>query len=138
MFIENSSWTAQMHQSMPYTCYLGILAGTLNNQFTLKLPYREMLVGNVMLPAIHGGVISGFLESCILVHTQQALSLEKIPQPIDFSLDYLRAGRPLDCYAQALIKRQGRRVSSVEVKAWQDDAQKEIAIGRATLLMPEM
>ena len=51
---------------------------------------------------------------------------------IDFSLDYLRAGRHQDTFAECLVWRQGNRLfANVAITAWQNRAINRIAIARA-------
>jgi acyl-coenzyme A thioesterase PaaI-like protein len=40
--------------------------------------------------------------------------LPRLPKTIDFTVDYLRSGRPRDAYGRARITRLGRRYASVQ------------------------
>ena len=64
----------------------------------------------------------------------------QMPQPalakvIDFSLDYMRAGHDRDTFAICRISRQGRRIGSCSVLAWQERKSKPIAQARAHFLL---
>ncbi len=83
------------------------------------MPYQEKLIGNPRLPAIHGGVIAGFAESAAMLHLIQTLRGNKLPKSIDFSIDYLRAGRPEETFASCEVVRLGSRVAMVQVRCWQ-------------------
>jgi acyl-coenzyme A thioesterase PaaI-like protein len=63
-------------------------------------------------------------------------SLPPLPKTIDFTVDYLRAGLPRDCYARARVMRSGRRYASVQVEAWQDNRDRPFALGALHCLMP--
>ena len=89
------------------------------DELTAVMPYHEKLVGNPMLPALHGGATAAFLEVAAVIElgwtglwksvetgtlTPEAIAqgdLIKIPKTIDFSVDYLRLGLPRDAYARA-------------------------------------
>ena len=94
---------------------------------TVILPFSEHLIGNVQLPAIHGGVLGALLEITALAQLSLTQGLARQPRPIDVTVEYLRSGRPLDTYARASIKRLGRRVANVQVEAWQEERARPIA-----------
>jgi acyl-coenzyme A thioesterase PaaI-like protein len=107
-------------QRIPYARFLGVRLELHGDEMTGVLPFAEHLIGNPMLPALHGGVIGAFMEMTAL---GQLLIVEKLmrqPRPVDVSIDYLRSGRPVDTFARALIKKVGRRIANVQVEAWQD------------------
>ena len=107
-------------QRIPYAQFLGVRLELHGDEMTGVLPFAEHLIGNPMLPALHGGVIGAFMEMTAL---GQLLIVEKLmrqPRPVDVSIDYLRSGRPVDTFARATIKKVGRRIANVQVEAWQD------------------
>ena len=119
---------------IPYVAHLGVHAELHGDQMTAILPYSEHLIGNPMLPALHGGVIGGFMELTAVIQ----LSLQSgdgAPKPIDVTVEYLRSGRPRDTYARAEIKKVGRRIANVQVEAWQDERAKPIAALRGHFLL---
>ena len=105
---------------IPYARFLGVRLELHGDEMTGVLPFSEHLIGNPMLPALHGGVIGAFMEMTALGQLLIAERLMRQPRPVDVSIDYLRSGRPRDTYARALIKRVGRRIANVQVEAWQD------------------
>ena len=58
------------------------------------LPFRDDLVGNAALPALHGGVVGAFLELTALVQAIELTDSDRVPKPINFSVDYLRSVGP--------------------------------------------
>lgn len=62
--------------------------------------------------------------------------LEGLPRVVDFSIDYLRPGRPEDVMADCRVWRQGQRVANIAVVAWQGDPERIIATARGHFLMP--
>ncbi|WP_435141994.1 PaaI family thioesterase [Pseudopelagicola sp. nBUS_19] len=142
-------------QGVPYIQFLGIKFERRGDELTAILPFDENLIGNPMLPAIHGGVTAGFLETTAVIGLAWsglwsgiesgqvdagALAsghLPRMPKTIDFTVDYLRTGLPRDAYARARVNRSGRRYASVHVEAWQD--QRAVLFAQATghFLMPQ-
>jgi acyl-coenzyme A thioesterase PaaI-like protein len=91
------------------------------------MPFSPKIIGNPVLPAIHGGMTGAFLETTAIVSVTRELGALALPKPIGLTINYLRSGRALDSYAKASIVKQGRRVVAFEAQAWQDDRSKPIA-----------
>jgi uncharacterized protein (TIGR00369 family) len=108
----------------PFARALGIRLG---DDGTLVMPFSQKIVGNPILPAIHGGVTGAFLETTAIVGVTRELGVSALPKPIGLTINYLRSGRALDSYANVSIVKQGRRVVAFEARAWQDDPTKPIA-----------
>ena len=135
--------------AVPYIGFLGIQFDRRGDELTAVLPYRDSLIGNPMLPALHGGATAGFLEIAAMielswsslwdgVEAQGALPEGplRLPKTIDFTIDYLRPGLPRDAYARARVNRFGRRYASVHVEAWQDNRARLFAQASGHFLMP--
>ena len=139
---------------IPFARALGIAFERHGDELTAVLPYDERLIGNPMLPALHGGVTAAFLETAAIVELAWALEWEametaaaagepapeqplRLPKTIDFATDYLRSGLPRDAYARARVNRSGRRYASVHVEAWQDNRSRLFAQATGHFLMPE-
>ena len=108
----------------PFARWLGIRDGEGG---TLVMPFSPKIIGNQILPAIHGGMTGAFLETTAIVGVARELGTAATPKPIGLTVNYLRSGRALDSYASVTIVKQGRRVVAFEAKAWQDDPAKPIA-----------
>jgi uncharacterized protein (TIGR00369 family) len=108
----------------PFARFLGIRAG---NGDTLVMPFSPRIIGNPMLPAIHGGMTGAFLETSAIFGVTRELGVSAMPKPIGLTINYLRSGRALDSHAKVSIVKQGRRIVAFEAQAWQDDATKPIA-----------
>jgi acyl-coenzyme A thioesterase PaaI-like protein len=96
-----------------------------------KLPKKTTNIGNPILPAIHGGVIGGFMEISAALYLAMFQPTPKLPRIVDFSIDYLRAGKLKDSYVECKLTRQGNRVANVIINAWQQSREKPIATSRA-------
>ena len=107
----------------PFARWLGIRAG---EDGTLVMPFSPKIIGNPILPAIHGGMTGAFLETTAIVGVTRELGVSP-PKPIGLTINYLRSGRARDSYANVSIVKQGRRVVAFEAQAWQDDPARPIA-----------
>ncbi|MCQ4269991.1 MULTISPECIES: PaaI family thioesterase [Pseudomonas] len=116
---------------IPYARLLGVECLRMGEDMVFRLPANKDLIGNPTLPAIHGGVIAGFMEQAGLLHLLMFMGIPHMPKIIDFSIDYLRAGHYRDTYAQCQVWRQGRRVANVAITAWQSRQSEPIATARA-------
>jgi acyl-coenzyme A thioesterase PaaI-like protein len=143
---------ARLVGGVPYIKFLGIQFDRRGDELTAILPFDEKLIGNPMLPALHGGVTAAFLEVAAIINLSWSMLWEEmeegrldpaegaglitLPKTIDFSVDYLRSGLPRDAYARARINRSGRRYASVHVEAWQDNRSRLFAQATGHFLMP--
>lgn len=139
---------------VPYIQFLGITFDRRGDELTAMLPFDEKLIGNPLIPALHGGVTAAFLEVTAIIELSwtllwedmeagridpaslDPLHLPRLPKTIDFTVDYLRSGLPRDAYARARVNRSGRRYASVHVEAWQDNRGRLLAQGTGHFLMP--
>ncbi|UVM57649.1 PaaI family thioesterase [Pseudomonas sp. B21-012] len=125
-------------QLIPYAGLIGIQCSRQGDDLLFCLPASQDNIGNPLLPAIHGGVIAGFMELSAALYLLIFSESAAIPKIIDFSIDYLRAGHYRDTYARCQLWRQGRRVTNVAITAWQGDADEPIATARAHFKIEEM
>jgi acyl-coenzyme A thioesterase PaaI-like protein len=144
-----------MVEGVPYIRFLGIEFERRGDELTGVLPFTDMLIGNPLLPALHGGATAAFLEVTAIITLNWTLiwedmesgaldvteidrsKLPRLPKTIDFTVDYLRSGLPRDAYARARINRSGRRYASVHVEGWQDNRARLFAQGTGHFLMPQ-
>lgn len=139
---------------VPYINFLGVEFHRHGDELTATMRFDEKLIGNPMLPALHGGATAAFLEITAIIGLTwqskwQAIEDEELtieamessafalPKTIDFTVDYLRSGLPRDAYARARVNRSGRRYASVHVEAWQDNRDRLFAQATGHFLMPD-
>lgn len=150
---RDAALNALVH-GVPYIQFLGIEFDRRGDELTAVLPFEEKLIGNPLLPALHGGVTAAFLEVTAIIELSWSMiweemesgrldaaalegaRLPRLPKTIDFTVDYLRSGLPRDAYARARINRSGRRYASVHVEAWQDNRARLFAQATGHFLMP--
>jgi len=151
---RDAALNALVH-GVPYITFLGIEFDRRGDELTAVMPYDEKLIGNPVLPALHGGATAAFLEVTAIIGlgwtmvwdemesgnvdagSIDASHLPRLPKTIDFTVDYLRSGLPRDAYARARVNRSGRRYASVHVEAWQDNRARLFAQATGHFLMPE-
>ncbi len=139
---------------VPFAQVLGVSFDRLGDELTGRLSFDEKLIGNPMIPALHGGATGAFLEitaQIVLAWSvvwermeaggEAAEAIERgdypaLPKTIDFTLDYLRSGGPRDAYARADVRRAGRRYASVAVEAWQEERSRPFLSAVGHFLMP--
>jgi uncharacterized protein (TIGR00369 family) len=120
---------------VPYMRFLGIQVDRKGNELTTVLPFNDSLIGNPMLPALHGGAIGAFLEITSVIQLLFDTSCERLPKTVDLSIDYLRSGRPVPTYGRAIVTRQGRRVANVRTEIWQEQKAKPVAVAHGHYLL---
>ncbi|WP_407920168.1 PaaI family thioesterase [Halopseudomonas xinjiangensis] len=118
-------------EAIPYASLIGLRVHREGDNVMFHLPISPDNIGNPVLPAIHGGVIAGFMEQAAMLHLMIFMNSSSFPKIIDFSIDYLRAGLARETYASCQVWRQGRRVGNVAITAWQTDPNEPIATARA-------
>jgi uncharacterized protein (TIGR00369 family) len=121
--------------AIPYARFLGVEEARSDGALELVLPFRDEIVGNVRLPAVHGGVLGAFLELTALLRLIDESGTDRVPKPITFSVDYLRSAGPTTTRARAEIFKLGRRIANVHVIAWQDDRARPVAAGNGKFLL---
>lgn len=139
---------APLRTLVPYAAFLDVRIEQLLPSPVFRLPYRASLIGNSVLPALHGGVVAGFMENAAQLHLLLLLDENKVPKSIDFSIDYLRSANAVDSLVSCDVARLGRRVAQVQIRCWQaaktpadaDEADAEpgqrlVALARAHFLL---
>ena len=139
---------------VPYIKFLGVSFDRHGDELTSTMAFHEDLIGNPMLPALHGGATAAFLEVTAIVGLawaslwtdieEERLNISAVqngklalPKTIDLTVDYLRSGLPRDAYARARVIRSGRRYASVHVEGWQDNRSRLFAQATGHFLMPQ-
>ncbi|EDM70118.1 hypothetical protein RAZWK3B_07714 [Roseobacter sp. AzwK-3b] len=141
-------------RGVPYIGFLGITFDRRGDELTAIMPFEDKLIGNPLLPALHGGATAAFLEVTAIIGLSWSMlwdeiesgrldpddlargRLPRLPKTIGFTVDYLRSGLPRDAYARAQVTRSGRRYASVHVEAWQDNRARPFAQASGHFLMP--
>lgn len=127
----------QIIATSPFSRFMGIETQVDERGVLAIMPARPDLIGNTMLPALHGGGIAAFLEITCLLQLAHEMGTTAPARSIDFSVEYLRPGRPETTFARAVVRRMGRRVATVHSEAWQRDEASPICLVRCHFRLPE-
>ena len=122
---------------LPYARFLGLTSRQDGDLLTVTMPFADRLIGNPMLPALHGGATAALLELTAVAQVALSYPRLRLPRPINVTVAYLRSGRPADVRARARISKAGRRVAHVLAEAWQEDEAQPIASLTAHFLVAE-
>lgn len=125
----------RLAEAIPYFRWMGIRIEQRDGEILTVMPFADMLVGNPMLPALHGGVTGAFIESAAIISLMATLDTPKLPKTINITIEYLRPGGPADTFGTGVITKQGRRVANVRAEAWQDSRDHPIAFANAHFLL---
>ena len=123
----------------PYAALLGIVADaarTADGLPVLRMDFDGSQAGGP--GALHGGAIAGLLDmTAHAVLTATLLQTGQQPRfkPIGITIDYVRGGRHQTTWARGRVTKVGKRVATVVVEAWQDEAGTPIAAARLHMLM---
>ena len=129
--------SADLLSRLPYAVFLGLTGEETDQGVRVAMPFADRMIGNPMLPALHGGAIAALLEMTAIVQVASTYPRLRLPKPINVTVSYLRTGRPRDTFALARISRAGRRVAHVTAEAWQADGADPIASLTAHFLLQE-
>ena len=123
--------------AMPYARFLGLTVEQEADVLTVTMPFSDHLIGNPMLPALHGGSTAALLEITAMAQVAESFPGMHLPRPINVSVAYLRSGRPQNVQARARINKAGRRVAHVLAEAWQEEEAQPIASLTAHFLLED-
>jgi uncharacterized protein (TIGR00369 family) len=121
--------------TLPYARFLGLKTLVNGDEVTVVMPFADRLIGNPMLPALHGGSTAALLELTAMAQLALVFPSARLPRPINVTVAYLRTGRPVDVFARAKISRAGRRLAHVQAEAWQEERAQPIASLTAHFLL---
>jgi acyl-coenzyme A thioesterase PaaI-like protein len=127
----------QLLNFIPYAKMMGVRAHVTEDSsaaILFRLDANEVHMGNPTLPAMHGGALSGFMELAAAVHLLSTMTIARYPKLIDFGIDYLSAARLETVFCICETLREGKNLTAVQVRAWQRDPAKPVAVGKAQFL----
>lgn len=133
--VRSSGDFSKLGAAIPYLEFMGISMELRDGELVGKMTYSDLLIGNIALPALHGGTIGALLESTAIVKTLAEVETLALPKIVTITIDYLRSARPVDTFARGTIAKQGRRVVNVSVEAWQEDPRRPVARANAIFLV---
>ena len=122
-------------EAIPYAKFLGLSVEQQGDEVITVLPFQDHLVGNVNLPAVHGGAVGAMLEITAVLQLIHDTQCQRLPKTVDVSFDYLRSVTAKTTFGRAIVTRQGRRVANVRTELWQDQRDRPVAAGHGHFLL---
>ena len=127
----------QFMEFVPHNQALGITITDLEpSRATMRLPYREDLVGNPDTGVLHGGAITAILDACSGAAVFMSLDRAKPIATLDLRIDYLKPATP----GQAVITKahcykRTKNVGFTRAIAFHDDPDDPIASSAGTFMI---
>ena len=75
---------------LPYARFLGLTTLSEGQTLTVTMPFDVKLVGNPVLPALHGGSTAAMLELTAVAQVADLYPRLQLPRPINVTVAYLR------------------------------------------------
>lgn len=121
----------------PYALALDMLVdGEIDGAPVINMPFADKVQGRPGY--LHGGAISGLLEMAAVAAVHRALRAQgndAAIKQVNVTIDFMRGGLAQQTFAVGKVTRLGRTMANVEARAWQDDADKPIAMGHMHYLI---
>jgi uncharacterized protein (TIGR00369 family) len=127
---------AALIATSPFARFLTIETKIDEHGLISIMPVRDDMVGNVMLPALHGGCVAAFLEIACLLELARETNTTAPARAIDISVEYLRPARRETTFARARVRRLGRNIATVHAEAWQREESTPVCFLRSQLRLP--
>jgi uncharacterized protein (TIGR00369 family) len=125
-------------EAIPYANFLGLKTQSNGDELTVIMPFSDHLIGNPMIPALHGGSTAALLEMTAVAQLATSYPRPRLPRAINVTAAYLRSGRADTVFARAKINKAGRRVAQVHAEAWQKNRDHPIATLTAHFILDEI
>lgn len=123
-------------RGIPFNRVLGVRVRSIEHgRARVAVPYRDELIGDVLRPALHGGVISSLVDVAGGIAVLTSIEPGDRVSTIDLRVDYLRPGPQKAIVADARVIRSGNRVGVVDVRVHVEGGEGEgdgepIALGK--------
>jgi uncharacterized protein (TIGR00369 family) len=123
--------------NVPWNAALGVeLVEADTGVATLRLPYRDELVGNPENGVLHGGVVSSVVDATCGAAVFLTVKPLRPIATLDLRIDYLRAAEPgKDLFCRARCTRVTTHVAFVQAVAHHGDPDQAIATAAATFMI---
>ena len=103
---------------------------------TLKLPFREDLVGDPDSGVIAGGAVTALLDHVCGHAVMMAIDFMTPIATLDLRIDYMRAAEPgLGVFAEAHCYKVTRSIAFVRASAWDKDRDDPLATAQAAFMI---
>lgn len=113
---------------IPFNKWLGMKVEHIDRgHITVSIPWRPEIVGDPMVPAMHGGVIGAVADAAggIAVWTTFENPASRL-STVDLRVDYLRPGRQEKLIAAATVIRTGARLGWADVRLYHPSRESDL------------
>lgn len=122
-------------ERIPYMEWMGIEMRVEGGEVRGLMKQSDMLIGNYVHRALHGGTLGALLESTAVFELLYSADSENLPRIVNITIEYLRSGKDQDTHARAFVEKLGRNVANVRAIAWQSDESKPVAAAQCHFLV---
>ncbi|WP_191965235.1 PaaI family thioesterase [Marinobacter halotolerans] len=119
----------------PYEQMMGIRPDDDSERSDGCMTFREHLIGNPYVPAIHGGAVASLLHATAKLVLMRETSATMPPKMLSCSLEYLGSPLTRNTFASASISSISRRFANVRVIAFQESPDHPIAAATIQFLL---
>lgn len=120
---------APWFMALPHCKTLGLeLVTAGRGKVTLKLPFKDTLIGNPETRVLHGGVVTSLIDTASGISLYTLLDQPEAAATLDLRIDYLRPAKPdLPVYCTAECYRLTESIAFMRATAYQADPDKPVA-----------
>lgn len=111
--------------------WLDFDARIVDGQLRYQLGFDEHHIGNEIIRALHGGVVSSFLQVCATAEVVGRAGPGIVARPISVHCDFLRPAQAMNMQGETRIIQKGRRMAFLESIGWHEDREKPV--GKANI-----
>jgi uncharacterized protein (TIGR00369 family) len=128
---------SRLFVSLPHSIALGLQYEGCDEagRVTLRVDWREDLVGNPVSGVIHGGVITSLVDTSSATAVAARLEQAEAIATLDLRIDYLKAAQPgREIHCRAECYRLAHQVAFTRAVCFHDTPDDPIAHGIATFM----
>lgn len=132
-----ANWNRQFFQVVRLNRAMGMDITALGRgTASMRLPYREDLVGDPVAGTLHGGAITSLLDAACGAAVFMALETPDAVATLDLRIDYLRRGEPgREVIADAVCFKRTRSVAFVRAFAHHGDPDDPVAAAAGAFMV---
>ena len=120
------------NELIPFNKFIGLELTALEDGFAKAIiKFKQELIGDVRINAIHGGVISASMDAVGGMAAVTTLnSIEDKIVTVDMRVDYIRSARNTDLIIEARIVRSGNKIITTNMQVFAANENILVAEGR--------
>lgn len=108
-------------ESSGFGAWLGEMIAVADERGLWTLTPTPDLIGNPLVPALHGGAVTAFLQHACGAAVSHRLDRTVLPRLVSANVQFLAPVRLENICTLPAIRRVGRRIAVVHAEAWQAD-----------------